>query len=116
MPSLARSVPKPLKVPCLARSVPKPLSIELREAGGQQPGRYDLRASFNSNEGGIPTNPNILNARVEGLVCDKCCKWFSQGNFPNMEKLVLAVDEDVREFMGTHSKLRMIEFECYQNK
>ena len=27
MPSLARSVPKPLKVPSLARSVPKPLSI-----------------------------------------------------------------------------------------
>ena len=39
-----------------------------------------------------------------------------QGNFPNMEKLVLAVYGDVREFMGTHSKLRMIEFECYQNK
>ena len=68
------------------------------------------------NEAGIPTNPNILNVRVEGLVCDKCCKWFSQGNFPNMEKLVLAVYGDVREFMGTHSKLRMIEFECYQNK
>ena len=68
------------------------------------------------NEAGIPTNPNILNVRVEGLVCDKCCKWFSQGNFPNMEKLVLAVDGDVREFMVTHSKLRMIEFECYQNK
>ena len=27
VPSLARSVPKPLKVPSLARSVPKPLSI-----------------------------------------------------------------------------------------
>ena len=27
MPSLARSVPKPLKVPSLARSVPKPFSI-----------------------------------------------------------------------------------------
>ena len=27
MPSLARSVPKPLKVPSLARPVPKPLSI-----------------------------------------------------------------------------------------
>ena len=75
-----------------------------------------VRVSLNSNEGGIPTNPNILNVRVEGLVCDKCCKWFSHGNFPNMEKLVLAVDGDVREFMVTHSKLRMIEFECYQNK
>ena len=36
VPSLARSVPKPLKVPSLARSVPKPLLIELREAGGHQ--------------------------------------------------------------------------------
>ena len=27
MPSLARSVPKPLKVPTLARSVPKPLKV-----------------------------------------------------------------------------------------
>ena len=41
MPSLARSVLKPLKVPSLARSVPKPLLIELREAGGHQPGRYE---------------------------------------------------------------------------
>ena len=41
VPSLAHSVPKPLKVPPLARSVPKPLSIELREAGGHQPGRYE---------------------------------------------------------------------------
>ena len=39
MPSLARSVAKPLKVPSLARSVPKPLLIELREAGGHQPGQ-----------------------------------------------------------------------------
>ena len=41
VPSLARSVPKPLKVPSLARSVPKPLLVKLREAGGQQPGRYE---------------------------------------------------------------------------
>ena len=41
VPSLARSVKKPLKVPSLARSVPKPLLIELREAGGHQPGRYE---------------------------------------------------------------------------
>ena len=27
MPGLARSVPKPLKVPSLARSVPKPLKV-----------------------------------------------------------------------------------------
>ena len=27
VPSLARSVPKPLKVPSLARSVPKPLKV-----------------------------------------------------------------------------------------
>ena len=32
-----------------------------------------------------------------------------------MEKLVLAVDGAVREFMVTDSKLRMIKFECYQN-
>ena len=41
VPSLPRSMPKPLKVPSLARSVPKPLLIELREAGGLQPGRYE---------------------------------------------------------------------------
>ena len=34
VPSLARSVRKPLKVPSLARSVPKPL---MGEAGGNQP-------------------------------------------------------------------------------
>ena len=42
VPSLARSVPKPLKVPSLARSVPKPLLIELREARRHQPGRCFL--------------------------------------------------------------------------
>ena len=41
VPSLARSVPKPLKVPSLTRSVPKPLLIELRKAGGHQSGRYE---------------------------------------------------------------------------
>ena len=41
IPSLARSVAKPLKVPSLARSVPKPLLIELREAEGHQPGTYE---------------------------------------------------------------------------
>ena len=41
VPGLAGSVPKPLKVPRLARSVAKPLSIELREAGGHKPGRYE---------------------------------------------------------------------------
>ena len=51
MHSLARSVPKPLKVPNRARSVPKPpkmpssvpkpLLIELKEAGLHQPGRYE---------------------------------------------------------------------------
>ena len=40
MPSLARSVPKPLKVPSLARSVQKPLKMGQaqaceREGGGQ---------------------------------------------------------------------------------
>ena len=62
VPSLARSVPKPLmgeaggpqpvytslfqsplKVPSLARSVPKP---RVREAGGYQPGRYEPLSIF----------------------------------------------------------------------
>ena len=37
MPSLARSLPKPLKVPSLARSVPKPC---VGEAGGLQTRHY----------------------------------------------------------------------------
>ena len=41
VPSLARSVAKPLKVPSLVRSVAKPLLIELREAGGHQPSTYE---------------------------------------------------------------------------
>ena len=41
VPSLARSVPKPLKIPSIARSVPKPLLIELREAREHQPDRYE---------------------------------------------------------------------------
>ena len=49
VPSLARSVPKPLKVPSLARSVPKPLLIELREAGGHQPGRYEPLLIFTAD-------------------------------------------------------------------
>ena len=36
MPSLARSVLKPLKEPSLARSVPKPLSIFVRRTEGQE--------------------------------------------------------------------------------
>ena len=50
MPSLARSVPKPLKVPSLARSVPKPLKVpslarsvpkpRVGEAGGLQTCHY----------------------------------------------------------------------------
>ena len=38
MPSLARSVPKPLKVPSLARSVHKPLSIFVESGFGGKPG------------------------------------------------------------------------------
>ena len=38
---LKKKIKKPLKVPSLARSVPKPLLIELREAGGHQPGTYE---------------------------------------------------------------------------
>ena len=38
---VARFVPKPLKVPSLARSVLKPLLIKVKEAGGHQPGRYE---------------------------------------------------------------------------
>ena len=39
VPSLARSVPKPLKVPSLARSVPKP---RVGDAGELQTGHYHL--------------------------------------------------------------------------
>ena len=42
MPNLGTFVRKPLKELSLARSMPKPLLIELREAGGHQPGRYEL--------------------------------------------------------------------------
>ena len=51
VPSLARSVPKPLKVPSLARSVPKPLLIELREAGEHQPGRNEALLSSVAHNG-----------------------------------------------------------------
>ena len=37
MPSLARSVPKPLKVPSLARSVPKPLKMPSLARSVQKP-------------------------------------------------------------------------------
>ena len=37
MPSLARSVPKPLKVPSLARSVPKPLEVPSLARSVQRP-------------------------------------------------------------------------------
>ena len=40
VPSLARSVPKPLKVPSLARSVPKPC---VGEAGGLQTRHCDVK-------------------------------------------------------------------------
>ena len=33
-----------------------------------------------------------------------------------MKKLVLALDGEVRKLIGRHSKLQIIEFECYQNK
>ena len=46
VPSNARSVTEPLKVPSLARSVPKPLLIELKETGGHQPGSYDTLLIF----------------------------------------------------------------------
>ena len=36
VPSLARSVLKPLKEPSLARSVPKPLSIFVRRTEGRE--------------------------------------------------------------------------------
>ena len=36
VPSLARSVLKPLKEPTLARSVPKPLSIFVRRTEGRE--------------------------------------------------------------------------------
>ena len=72
MPSLARSVPKPLKVPSLARSVPKPLLIELREAGGHPPGRYepllifaaDLLPSWSSQLGNVDSAKLIVVVRA----------------------------------------------------
>ena len=39
MPSLARSVPKPLKVPSLARSVHKPLKVPSLARSVLKPGR-----------------------------------------------------------------------------
>ena len=55
MPSLARSVPKPLKVPSLARSVPKPLKVpslarsvprhRVEKAGGLQTCHYEYDVS-----------------------------------------------------------------------
>ena len=47
VPSLARSVPKRLKVPSLARSVPKPLkvpTIELYQRGGGATRLYEFRS------------------------------------------------------------------------
>lgn len=70
----------------------------------------------NYSDGHIPSNPNILKIRAEGLDCNNFRNWFTQANFPNIEKLVWAVDGDIRKLMRRHSKLRMIEFECYQNK
>jgi hypothetical protein len=40
VPSLARSVPKPLKVPSLARSVPKPLKVGQEGGEGEVVHRY----------------------------------------------------------------------------
>ena len=42
MPSLARSVPKPLKVPSLARSVPKPLKLPSLARSVSKPLNGDL--------------------------------------------------------------------------
>ena len=51
VPSLARSVQKPLKVPSLARSVPKPLKMgqaqACERAGGGGGGKPVAQASFN---------------------------------------------------------------------
>ena len=58
--SLARSVPKPLKVPSLARSMPKPLLIELSEAGGHQPGRYEPLLIFAADL--LPSWLSVANA------------------------------------------------------
>ena len=68
-PSLARSVPKPLKVPSLARSVPKPLLIELREAGGHQPGRYEPLLIFAADL--LPSWLSVANAvRLPHVNCE----------------------------------------------
>ena len=51
MPSLARSVSKPLKVPSLARSVPKPLKVpSLARSPRQRGTRYDSPKSIVKSE------------------------------------------------------------------
>ena len=62
VPSLARSVHKPLKVPCLARSVPKPLNVptvktpELQRQLGLDPG--SLLDTFGVETGHFVTRPD----------------------------------------------------------
>ena len=67
MPSLARSVPKPLKVPSLARSVQKPLKMpslarsvpkpRVGEAGGLQTCHYHRKARRRFSENRSARSP-----------------------------------------------------------
>ena len=63
VPSLARSAPKPLKVPCFACSVPKPLKVPSRarsvpkhlliEQGSLRASARWVRASFNHHSNNL---------------------------------------------------------------
>ena len=57
VPSLARSVPKPLKVPSLARSVPKPLKVPSRRQRGTS---TDSPKLIVGSEVRVPTPQNQL--------------------------------------------------------
>ena len=59
MPTLARSVPKPLKVPSLARSVPKPLKVPAVKTA-------EIRRQFNTRPG---ENPDTLAVELRQFSC-----------------------------------------------
>ena len=52
MPSLARSVPKPLKVPSLARSVQKPLKVPSLARSVPKPLKMGQALAFERGRGG----------------------------------------------------------------
>ena len=53
MPSLARSVPKPLNVPSLARSVPKPLKLPSLARSAPKPLSIFVVSGFGGKPGGV---------------------------------------------------------------